>query len=149
MRQGPGLVCAQHVHASQFLDRDELAHDRLLLRKQAGSDSHRNRQNCRHCYRDRRHGQHQGKLKRREDRIAAVDPDGDDQRNHGYRQHDQVVADLQHRLLEMTHGNRRLHQLRGLAKIGVFAGRIDQRADLAATNDRTRKYGIAGFARGG
>ena len=49
----------------------------------------------------------------------------------------------------MADGNRRLHQFRRLAEIGVLARRIDQRTDLAATNDRTGEYGLAGFARGG
>ena len=148
LRQSAGLVGTQHVHAGQFLDGDQLAHDRLLLREQARADSHRHRQNRGHRHGDRRHGQHQGELQQGEDRVAAVDSKSDDQRDHGHRQHDQVVADPQHGFLEMADGNRRLHQFRGLAEIGVLARRIDQGTDLAAANDRTGEYGVAGFARG-
>ena len=61
----------------------------------------------------------------------------------------QVVADLQHGFLEMADGDRRLHQFRRLAKIGLAAGRVDQRVDFAATNDRPGKDGVARFTRGG
>ena len=149
LRQGAGLVGTQHVHAGQFLDGDKLAHDRLLLREQACTDRHRHRQHRRHRHRNRRHGQHQRELQRREDRLAAVDSNGDDHRHHGHRQHDQIVADPQHGFLEMADGNRGLHQFRGLAEIGLAARRIDQRADLAATDDRAGEYRVAGFARGG
>ena len=71
--QRAGLVGAQHVHAGQFLDGDQLAHDRLLLREQSGADRHRHRQYRRHRHGDRRHRQHEGELQRREDRIAAID----------------------------------------------------------------------------
>jgi hypothetical protein len=149
LRQGAGLVGTQHVHAGQFLDGDQLAHDRLLLGEQARADCHRHRQNRGHRHGDRRHGQHQGELQQSEDRVAAIDSNTDDHRHHGHRQHDQVVADPQHGFLEMADGNRRLHQFRRLAEIGFLARRIDQRTDLAATNDRTGEYGVAGFARGG
>ena len=42
---------------------------------------------------------------------------------------------FEHCFLEMTDGDRRLHQFRRLAKIGFTARRIDQRVDLAATNE--------------
>jgi len=90
-----------------------------------------------------------GELQRRDDRIAAIDAKSDDHRHHGHRQHDQVVADLQHGFLEMADGNRRLDQFRRLAEVGFAARRVDQRADFAATNDRTGEDGVAGFARGG
>ena len=68
LRQGAGLVGTQHVHAGQFLDGDQLAHDRLLLGEQARTDRHRHRQNRGHRHGDRGHGQHQRELQRREDR---------------------------------------------------------------------------------
>jgi hypothetical protein len=67
--------------------------------------------------------------------IAAIDTKSDDHRHHGQRQHDQVVADLQHGFLEMADGDRRLHQFRRLAEIGFAARRVDQSANLAAADD--------------
>ena len=133
--QRASLVGAQHVHPGQFLDGDQLAHDRLLLREQAGADRHRHRQNRWHRYGDRRHRQHERKLQHGKDRLAAIDTKSDDHRHHGQRQHDQVVADLQHGFLEMADGDRRLHQFRRLAEIGFAARRVDQSANLAAADD--------------
>ena len=48
----------------------------------------------------------------------------------------------------MADGDRRLHQFRRLAEVGFAACRIDERADFAATNDRTGEHGVARFARG-
>ena len=70
-------------------------------------------------------------------------------RHEDQREDNQVVADLQHGFLEMADGDRRLHQFRRLAKIGFAAGRVDQRVDFAATNDRPGKDGVARFTRGG
>ena len=147
--EGSSLVGAQHVHARQFLDGDQLAHDRLFLGEQAGADRHRHRQHGRHRHGDRRHRQHKGELQRREDRIAAIDAKSDDHRHHGHRQHDQVVADFEYGFLEMADGDRRLDQFRRLAEVGFAARRVDQRADFAAPNDRAGEDGVAGFARGG
>ena len=149
LRQGAGLVGAQHVHAGQFLDGDQLAHDRLLLREQPGADRHRHRQHRRHGHGNRRHGQHQRKLQRREDRVAAVECNGNDHRHQNHRQHDEIVADLQHGFLEMADGHGRFHQFRRLAEVGLHARRIDQRTDLAAADDRAGEHGVAGFARRG
>ena len=49
----------------------------------------------------------------------------------------------------MADGDRRLHQFRRLAEVGFAAGRVDERIDFAATNDRPGEDGVAGFARGG
>ena len=147
--QGSGLVGAQDVDAGQFLDRDQLAHDRLFLREQARADRHRHRENRRHGHGDRRDRQHEGELQQGQDRLAAIDAEADDDRHEDQREDDQVVADLQHGFLEMADGDRRLHQLRRLAEVGFAAGRIDQRVDFAATNDRSGEDGVAGFARGG
>ena len=49
----------------------------------------------------------------------------------------------------MADGDRGLHQFRRLAEVGFAARRVNQRADFAATNDRTGEHGVAGFARGG
>ena len=147
--QGSGLVGAQDVHARQFLDRDQLAHDRLFLREQARADRHRHRENRRHGDGDRRDRQHEGELQQGQDRLAAVDSKSDDDRHEDQREDNQVVADLQHGLLEMADGDRRLHQFRRLAEVGFAARRVDQRVDFAATNDRTGEDGVAGFARCG
>ena len=62
--QGAGLVRAQHVHAGQFLDGHQPAHDRLLLGEQARADRHRHRQHRGHRHGNRGDGQHQGELQR-------------------------------------------------------------------------------------
>ena len=147
--QGAGLVRAQHVHARQFLDGHQAAHDRLFLGEQARADRHRHRQHRGHRHRNRRDGQHQGELQGGEDRIAAEDRDGNDHRHQRHREDDQVVADLQHRLLKMADGVRLLHQFCGLAEVGVRARGIDHRAALTPADDRTGKHRVARFARGG
>ena len=50
----------------------------------------------------------------------------------------QEVANLQNRSLKMADGVGRLHQTRGLAKIGALAGAVDQGVGLALLDDRTR-----------
>ena len=147
--ESSGLVGAQHVHAGQFLDRDQLAHDRLLLGEQARADRHGHRQNRRHRHGDRRDRQHERELQQGQDRLAAIDTEADDDGDQDQREDNQVVTDLQHGFLEMADGDRRLHQFRGLAEVGFAARRVDQRADFAATNDRTGEDGVAGLARGG
>ena len=57
----------------------------------------------------------------------------DDHGDEDHSQNDQVVADLQHGLLKMADGDRRLHQFRRLAKISFAARRVDKRADFAPT----------------
>ena len=78
--------------------------------------------------------------------LAAIDAHADDHGHHDHCQHDQVVADLQHGLLEVADGDGRLHQFRGLAEVGLATRRIDQRGGLAATDDRPGEHGVAGFA---
>jgi len=74
--------------------------------------------------------------------LAAIDSNTDDDCHHGHRRHDQLVADLQHRVLEMADGSRCFDQLRRFAEMRVLAGRMDQRTAFAATNDRTGEYGV-------
>ena len=147
--QGAGLVRTQHVRARQFLDRHQAADDRLLLGQQARTDRHRDRQYRRHRHRNRRNGQHQGELQGGEDRVAAENRDGNDRRDQHQRENDQVVADLQHRLLKMADGVRLLHQLRGLAEIGIRAGRIDQGTDFTLAKNRTGEHRLTRFTHGG
>ncbi len=146
--QRAGLVRAQHVHAGQLLDGRQAGHDRLSLGQQARADRHRHRQHRRHRHGYRGHGQHEGELQRGEHRVAAEERDDDDQGNQSHREDDQVVADLEHGTLEMADGVRLLHQLRGLAEVGVRTGGVDHRVDLALADDRTREDRLAGLARG-
>ena len=136
LSERPGLVGAEHIHARQFLDRDQFAHNRLFLGEQARADRHRHRQDRRHRHGDGRDRQHERELQHGEDRLAAVDSKSDDHGHKDQREDNQVVADLQHGFLEMADGDRRLHQFRRLAKVGFAAGRVDQRIDFTATNDR-------------
>ena len=92
---------------------------------------------------------HQGELQRVEDRVATEDGDGQDQHHQGHREDDQVIANLQHGTLEMADSVRLLHQLGGLAEVGVRTGGIHHRVDFALTDNRSRKDCLAGFARGG
>ena len=147
--QGAGLIRAQHIHARQFLDGHQPAHNRLFLSEQVRADRHRHRQHRRHRHRNRGHSQHQGELQRGEDRVATEDRDGNNQRHQGHRQNDQVIADLQNRLLKMADGMRLLHQLRRLAEVGLRARGIDQGADFSPANDRPGEHRVAWFALGG
>ena len=79
-------------------------------------------------------------------RVPAVNGKSDDDPHQADGENDEIVADFQDRLLEMTDGVRLLDQLRCLAKIGVRAGAIDERGALTAANDRPRKYRIAGVS---
>ena len=69
--QGAGLVGAQHVHARQFLDGHQPAHNRLFPGEQARADRHCHRQHRRHRHRNRGYGQHQRELQRGEDRVIV------------------------------------------------------------------------------
>nr|WP_241499234.1 hypothetical protein [Chromobacterium sphagni] len=144
--QGSRLVRAQHIHAGQLLDGDQAAYDRLFFGEQARADGHRHGQYRGHRHRNRGHGEHQGELQGGEHCIAAINGDADDHRHQQYRKHDQVIAYLQHRALEMADGVRLLHQLRRLAEIGVDAGGIDQGVDFALADDGSGKDRIAGLA---
>ena len=147
--QGAGLVRAQHVHARQFLDGRQPGHNRLFFGQQARADRHGHGQHRGHRHGNRGHRQHQGELKRGEHRVAAEERDGNNHRHQSHREDDQVIADLQHRALEMADGVRLLHQLRGLAEVGVRAGGVHHRVDFALADDRTRKHRLARFSRGG
>ena len=147
--QGAGLVGTQHVDARQFLDGHQLADDRLLLGQQTRAHRHRDRQHCRHCHGDGGYRQHQGKLQGSEDCIAAVQREGNDHSNEHHREDDQIVADLQHRLLEVADGVGLLHQLCSLAEIGLFTSGIYQCANFAPAHDRSGENRLAGIARGG
>jgi len=84
----PGLVGAEHVHARQLLDGDELADDRLLLGQQAGAHRHRHGEHDRHRHGDGRHGQHERELQRGEDGFTAINAERDDDRDQRDREHD-------------------------------------------------------------
>ncbi len=149
LSERPGLVGAEYVHPRQFLDRNQFAHNRLSLGEQTGANRHRHRQDRRHRHGNGRDRQHQRELQYSQDRLAAVNSKSDDHRHEDQREDDQIVADLQHGFLEMADRDRRLHQFRRLAEIGFAAGRVDQRVDFAATNDRPGEDGVARLAGGG
>ena len=67
--------------------------------------------------------------------IAAEQSHGKDDRHEHNGDDDQVVADLQHRALEVANRMRLLDKRRGFAKEGVRAGGIDQRVGLALADD--------------
>ena len=71
-----------------------------------------------------------------EDRVAAEERHGNYQRHQGHRKDDQVIADLQHGTLEMADGVGLLHQLRGLAEVGVRPGGIHHGVDFALADNR-------------
>ena len=143
--QRAGLVGAQNIDTGQLLDGDQLADDDLLLGEQTRARRHGDRQHGGHRHRDRRHGQHQGKLQGRENLVATKERHNDDHRHQDRRQHDQVIADLEHGLLKMAGGLGRLHQFGRLAEIGMGTGGVDQGADLPLADDRTGKHRISGF----
>ncbi len=102
LRQRAGLIGAEHVHARQFLDGHQTAHNRLFFREQPRTDRHRHRQHRWHCHGNRSHGQHQRELQRGEDRIATVNRETNDHRHQRHRENDQVIADFQNRFLKMA-----------------------------------------------
>ena len=134
--QGAGLIRAQHIHARQFLDGRQPGHNRLFFGQQTRADRHGHGQHRWHRHRNRGHGQHQGKLQRGKDGVAAEQRDGNNHCHKSHRQDDQVIANFQHSTLEMADGVRLLHQLRGLAEVGVRAGGIHQCVDFALADDR-------------
>ncbi len=104
------LVGAQHVDAGQFLDRREPADDGLAWPPAAGADRHGHRQHGRHRHRDGGDREHQGELQRGHHRIAAEQRHGEDERDEGNGDDDEIVADLQHRALEVAGRVGLLHQ---------------------------------------
>ena len=59
--------------------------------------------------------------------------------NHCYQSHgknDQVIANLEHRSLEMADGMSILYQFRSLAEISVGTGGVDHRVGFAALDNR-------------
>ena len=86
---------------------------------------------------------------REEHRFAAEETDQNNHRHQSQREDDQVIANLHHGTLEMADGVRLLHQLRGLAEVGVRAGGVHQRVDFALADNRPRKHSLARFARDG
>jgi hypothetical protein len=99
----------------------------------------------------RRRGSDTGCRQGGQDRVAAQDRDDDDHRDQGDGEDDEVVADLQDGPLEVAHGVRARHELRGPAEVGVRAGAVGpgrQGADLALADDRAGVDGVARRAGG-
>jgi len=144
--QGAGLVRAQDVDTSEFLDRNQFADNGLLLGQQPGADGHRHRQHRRHRHRDRGDREDQGELQGGHKWVAAQQRHEHDHRDEQCREDDEVVADLQDGLLEVADRVRALHQFRGLAEVGVGAGGVDQGTDLTAADHRPGEHRIPGRA---
>ena len=96
-----------------------IADDRLFAGEQARAHRHRHGEHRRHGDRNGRDGQHERELKGREHRIAAIDPEADDHGHEGQGQEDKVVADFQHRLLEVADAVRTFDQLGRLTEVGI------------------------------
>ena len=148
LRQRAGLIRTQHIHPRQFLDRHQPTHHGLFFGEQTRADRHRHGQHRRHCHGNCSHGKYQSKLQGGEDRVAPVNGNANDHGDHNQRQNDQVIADFQDGALKMADGMGRLHELRGLAEIGVLTCGIDQCADFALADNRAGKHRLAGFACG-
>ena len=73
---------------------------RAMVLRDARPDRHRHRQHRRQRHRHRGDGDHQRKLQRLQHRVTPDQGDHHGQRHQRRRDHDQVVADAQHRALE-------------------------------------------------
>ena len=102
--QGAGLVRAQHVHARQLLDRREPADHRLFRRQQPGAHGHGHREHRGHGHRHRGDREDERELQGLEKRIAPKQRHAEDQQDQPTREEDQVVPDLEHRLLKVADG---------------------------------------------
>ena len=94
LRQGTGLVRAEHVHARQLLDGYELAYNGLFLGQQARAHCHCNRQHRRHGHRNRGYGEHQRELQCLQNLVAAENRESNNYSHQSHREDDQIIADL-------------------------------------------------------
>ena len=143
--QGPGLIRAEDINPGQLFDGHQPADDGLFRRQQPGPHGHCHRQDRGHGHGDGRHRQNQGELESGHHPVAAEKGDRQNQDHQHQRQDDQVIADLQHRSLEMAGGVRLLDQLGGLAEVRVLPGGIDQAVNFSLMNNRPRVHCLAGF----
>ena len=101
-----------------------------------GADRHGDRQHRRQRDRDRGDGQDERELSGFQQRVVAEqrrEPDDQDQAD---RHQDEEIADAQHGALEVRNRLGLLDEMRGLAEIGVHAGRGDDAGHLALLGDR-------------
>ena len=118
------LVRAKHIHARQFFDGRQAAHDGLLGGEHAGAYRHGDRQDGRHGHGDCGHGEHQRELKRGHHLVAAEKRDEQNQHHQRHGEDDEVVPDFQNRLLKVADRVGFRHQAGGLAEVGVLAGAL-------------------------
>jgi hypothetical protein len=121
-----------------------IADDGLLGGEQPGADGHRHRQHRGHRDRDGGDGEHEGELQGRQDRVTPQDRHDHYDAHQRHGEDDEVVADLEHGLLEVTDGVRVLDQLGGPAEVGVGSGGVDQGTDLAPADHRPGEHRVAG-----
>ena len=134
--QRAGLVRAKDIHARHFFDAGQPADHRLIFGQELGAHSHRDRQDRGHGHRHSSNRQHQRELQGRQHVVATEQGGREDQDHQAQRQHDQVVTDLQDRLLEVAGCVSRLDQTGSSAEIGLAAGGVDQRVALALFDHR-------------
>ncbi len=123
LRQGAGLVGAQHVHSAEVLDRVQALDNDLLARQkhralgQRGGDDHRQH------FRGQAHGNRQREQQRLGPVALGKAVDEQHQRCHHEHETDQQPADFVDAMLER--GGRTVsggHALRQRAEIGAVAG---------------------------
>ena len=117
----------------------------MFFCQQARADRHRHGQNGRHGHGYGGHKKYEGELQSTESRIVTEERNGNNHRHQNHREDDQVITNLQHGALEMADGVSTLHQLRGLAEVGVRSGGIHHRVGFAPLDNRTRKHRGARF----
>ena len=131
----PVLSEQSTIDAGELLDGREPAYDRLTFGKLARANGHGHRQHGRHGHGDCRDGEHQRELQRGHDGIATEQGDGEDEGHERNGHDDQIVADLEHRALEVADRVGLLDERCGLAEESVSAGGIDKRIGLALADD--------------
>jgi hypothetical protein len=79
--------------------------------------------------------------------VATKHGHTNDQDDQNHRQNDEVIADLEDRLLEVADGVRRFNELCGLAEVSRLAGGRNHGVDLPPLENRAgidRFTGLAG-----
>ncbi len=140
-----GLVGAEHVDATELLDRGQVADHGVVASQLRRAHGHRHRQHRRQRHGDRRHRHHQRELQQLGQRVASRHPDDDDHGDQDNCEQDQVARDAQHRLLEVADRARFQHQLSGSTEVGAGSRRDHNGLGLTERDHRPR---VALAARG-
>ncbi len=146
LRQGAGFVGAQHIHRGQFLDGFQPRDDGLFFGERQRAQRHGHRQHRRHGHGNRGHGENEGELQQVDPRQTALQFDQHQNRHQAETDVDEVVADIEHGLLEVRYSASLLHQLRGLAQIGVDPGGIDHADHFTLLGNGTGIHHLAQLA---